>query len=192
VGLLTFDEQLGQYIAPRYRPGHMRRLMVLLEQAVGGRGTNIAGPLEQVAKTFRKRGLVVVVSDFLAPVESLLRNLSYLRSLRHDVILIRLLDPTELSFEFASPAMFVDAETGRDLYIDPAAARAQYLRKFSEHSDQLRRGCRAIGVDWLQVTVDEPLDRVLFQFVSSRMHTRRIANAAGSRRPNVAGGRGAR
>ena len=70
VGLLTFDEEITDYLPPRHRPGHLRRLMGVLERETGGRSTNLARPLEQIAESVRKRGLVVLISDLLAPVET--------------------------------------------------------------------------------------------------------------------------
>ena len=61
----VFDQQIVDYVPARYRPGHLHRLMVSLERAVGGTSTDLAVPLEQVALTVRKRGMVVLISDLL-------------------------------------------------------------------------------------------------------------------------------
>ncbi len=113
--------------------------------------------------------MIVLISDFLAPVEMLQRNLAYLRSQRHEVILIRVLDPTELSFAFRDSAMFVDVESGRDLYIDPVVAKSAYLKRFEEHATALKEVCRELGAEFHQVAIDQPLDHVLFEFVSAQM-----------------------
>src|SRR5262249_26471103 len=80
VGLLTFDEGISEYLPPRHRPGHLRRIMVALEREMGGLSTDLTKPLEQIAGSVRKRGLVVLISDLLAPVEDLQNKLGYLRS----------------------------------------------------------------------------------------------------------------
>ena len=108
MGLVTFDEQIADYVPARYRPGHLHRLMVCLERAVAGTSTNLATPLEQVATTVRKRGLVVLISDLLASVDLLRTQLGYLRSQGHEVVLIRVLDPAELAFSFDKAVTFVD------------------------------------------------------------------------------------
>ena len=51
-----------------------------------------------------------------------------LRRRGHDVIVLRVLDPAEVDFGFDVPAMFRDAESGRELYSDPGAARAERRR----------------------------------------------------------------
>jgi uncharacterized protein (DUF58 family) len=169
VGLLTFEDRITEYLPPRYRPGQLRRLLALLERAPEGRATNLAEPLEQIAATVRKRGLIILLSDLLAPTDALRTRLGYLRSRGHDVVVLRVLDPAEVNFEFAVPAMFHDVESGRELYIDPAAARAEYLRRFQAHAAQIERSCVDLGVEYEMITTDRPLELVLFDLLKLRM-----------------------
>ncbi len=168
VGLLTFDEDIGDFLPPRYRPGQLRRLMLSLERSTAGSRTDLAPPLERIARTANKRGLIVLVSDLLAPVDDLRRNLGFLRSQGHDVIVMRILDPAELSFEFNEPKIFEDMETGRDLFVDPPAIRNSYLNRFAEHAAALKEVCQQLGVDLSTLSTDMPLDRVLFEFFTAR------------------------
>ncbi len=184
VGLLTFDETLTEFLPARYRPGHLHRLMLGLERSVGGKSTNLETPLERIAAAVSKRGLIILISDLLAPVETLEKNLGYLRSRGHEVLLIRVLDPAELTFSFADPSMFRDVETGRQLYIDPETARENYLEKFHGHLRIIKRTCNNLGIEFSQVSTDQPLEMVLFDFLSARMRrgpgstTRRNSNPA--------------
>jgi uncharacterized protein (DUF58 family) len=169
VGLATFEDRITGYLPPRYRPGHLRRLMAALEREPEGRATDLAGPLEEVAATVRKRGLIVLISDLLAPADPLKTRLGYLRSRGHDVVVLRVLDPAEVKFGFDTPAMFLDVESGRELYVDPALARADYLRRFAAHAAEVERACVDLGVEYSAVTTDRPLELVLFDFLRARM-----------------------
>src|SRR5256884_850839 len=71
VGLLTFDEQIREYLPARHRTGHLRHLMLALEQPTVGRATDLASPLKRIVEVVRKRGLIILISDFLAPIERL-------------------------------------------------------------------------------------------------------------------------
>ena len=170
VGLVTFDETIGEFVPARYRPGHLRRLMVSLERAVAGKSTDLSAPLEQIATTVRKRGLVVLLSDLLADTETLRARLGFLRSQGHEVVLLRVLDPAELEFDFDKPAMFIDMESGRDLYVDPAGARANYQRNFAQHAEKIERACRELGIDHYRLSTAQPLELALFDFLQSRLH----------------------
>lgn len=189
-GLITFDQSIRDYLPARFRTGHMHRLMMCLEQALAGTVTDLGLPLEQIARTARKRGLVILVSDLLAPVDSLEIKLGYLRSQGHDVVIIRTLDPVELTFRFSDEALFHDLESGRELYVDPESVRAGYLQKFGEHRSELQRICHSHGIDYFELTTDQPLDLALFDLLNSRLRRgRRIARRPSSTRSSNSGGR---
>ncbi len=191
VGLVTFDEQIAEHIPARFRPGHLHRLLLALEHALSGTATDLGPPIEQIARTVTKRGLIVLVSDLLASLDTLQTNLGYLRSRGHEVVLMRLLDPAEVDFTFQAPAIFQDLESGRDLYIDPHSARAEYLRRFGQHAEEVQRACGNLGIDHFQFTTDRPLELALFDFVAARMRRgRKTARQARSRLgPSRQGGR---
>jgi uncharacterized protein (DUF58 family) len=183
VGVLTFDEQISEILPPRYRPGHLRRIMAALQRETAGRSTNLARPLEQVAESVRKRGLVVLISDLLAPVEDLRGKLGYLRSRGHEVLVLRVLDPAEVDFTFSTPGMFHDVESGRELYIDPSTARPEYQQRFTAHATQLRDACVGLGIDLATMTTDRPLEMALFDLLQARLRRgRRTAHRRRNRR----------
>ncbi|WP_165219401.1 DUF58 domain-containing protein [Aquisphaera insulae] len=186
VGLVTFEDRITDYLPPRHRPGHFRRLLGMLDREPKGRATDLATPLEEIAATVRKRGLIVLISDLLAPAEALRTKLGYLRSRGHEVILLRILDPAEVAFGFDTPAMFQDVETDRELYVDPASARAGYLRRFREHADAIRRACTDLGVEFQPISTDAPLELMLFDLLKARFRR----SASPNRRPSAAASRG--
>src|SRR5437868_7611485 len=169
VGLITFDAGIKDYLPARFRPGHLHRLMMSLEHAPAGTATDLAAPLEQVAKTAHKRGLVVLLSDLLAPLETVETHLGYLRSRGHEVVVMRVLDPAEVEFPFQEAALFQDVESGRELYIDPQSARERYRQRFAEHAAGLARACNKLGIDLMDLVTDRPLELALFDFLSTRL-----------------------
>lgn len=181
VGLVTFDQKIADYLPARYRPGHLHRLMVCLERAVAGTSTDLAAPLEQIAATVRKRGMVVLISDLLAPTETLRTHLGFLRSQGHEVVLMRVLDPAELEFDFKQATTFFDLESGRDLYVDPASARQQYREKFSRHAEEVDRTCRELGIGLHVLATSHPLELALFDFLQGRLHGGRQVARSGNR-----------
>jgi uncharacterized protein (DUF58 family) len=182
VGLITFTDEVADYIPARYRPGHLQRIMVCLERATAGKSTNLVTPLEQVAATVRKRGMLVLISDLLTDPTVLKTHLQYLRSQGHEIVLLRVLDPAEINFTFDGPATFVDAESGRDLFIDPAAARKGYRDNFTRHADEIDRTCRELGIDLHPLVTSQPLDLALYGLLQARLHGgRQVARATGQR-----------
>ena len=189
VGLVTFDDKVQESLPARFRPGHLHRLLVSLERATSGKSTNLAAPLEQVAKTARKRGMVVLLSDLLAPLESLEKQLGYLRSQGHEVTVLRVLDPAEVDFPFQKATLFHDVESNREIYVDPDLARDQYRRRFATHAESLKTLCRRWEIDLYQLVSNEPLEMALFDLLNSRLRRRRhIARRGGARPAGQYGG----
>ena len=101
VGLLSFDEEVREYLPARNRPGQLRQVMVALERPAAGRGTNLERPLERIASLVRRRGLMVLISDFLAPVAELERRLAALAAGGHEVEIFQIRDPAERALAVA-------------------------------------------------------------------------------------------
>ena len=178
VGLVTFGDQIVDMIPPRYRAGHLRRLMLTLENSTSGKSTDLSAPLKQIAQTVSKRGLVVLISDLLAPVESFIRNLNYLRTRGHEVVILRTLDPTEIEFGFDKASLFRDLETGREIYVDPHSAVAEYRKRFLEHESFIQETCDQIGVDFFKISTDQPLEVALLELLQSRASSGRSVKRA--------------
>jgi uncharacterized protein (DUF58 family) len=173
VGLLTFAEQIRDYLPARHRTGHLRHLMLALEKPASGQATHLGPPFKHLLEIVRKRSLVVVLSDFLAPLDRLAADLTSLAACGHEVVVFQLLDPAELSFEFETPTMFQDLESGRTLFIDPSAARKEYRRKLQQHCANLRGACEHLGIAFHLLATNRPLELVLFDFLRARDQRRR-------------------
>lgn len=183
VGLLTFDEVVREYLPARHRLSHLRMLMHALEKPTGGKATNLVAPLERMTALVRKRGMVAFISDFLAPLDRVEKNLLTLTAMGHEVSIFQVLDPAEMNLGLEQAAMFQDIESERTLYIDPAAARDAYMKKFSAHRDALQAICRKLGVGYHLLSTAQPLEITLFEFLQDRMRR------AKQFRPNRGGAR---
>jgi len=180
VGLLTFDEQIRAFLPARHRPGHLRHLMLKLEEPPAGAATDLDAPLQHIVEIVKKRALMILISDLLAPTETLEKKLSALVACGHDVMLFHILDPSELTFGFGKALMFHDVETGKRLFIDPATARKDYLKKLNAHNATVRSTCQRLGIAYRRFGTERPLELALFDFLRERMQSgtlvkRRIA-----------------
>lgn len=168
VGVTTFGEALQEHLPPRNRPGHLRRLMLELEKPAPAGGTVLDLSVRQLADLLRKRGMICLVSDLLAPVETLERQLALLGAMGHDLVIFHVMDRAEIGFNFDHAAHFRDAETGAERFVDPAVARATYLDNLQAHRDFIRRACERQGIEYHWAPTDTPLEQVLFEFLSKR------------------------
>ena len=172
VGLATFATEIEDFIPPRYRSGHLRRLLVSLEKTSEGSATHLAKPLVQIAERLNKRGMLVLISDLLAPLETLELSLGSLTVRGQDVIVFHILDPEELHFQFGGPELFVDLETNRRLYVDPSAVRREYLSRIGEHLKAIEGICSRLGLVYHRLCTDTPLEMALPEVIRVRMQAR--------------------
>jgi uncharacterized protein (DUF58 family) len=174
VGLVSFDEHVRDYLPPRHRQGHLRRLMLALDHRAEGRETNLREPLLRVAELARKRGLIVLLSDLLTPLDELETNLARLTAAGHEVVLFQALDPNELAFEFQRPVLFQDLESGRDVYVDPDTVRADYQSRLAAHCHEAEIIYQKLGAAFHRIVTDQPVEMALVDFLRGRSRRNKL------------------
>ena len=168
VGLLLFADKVIDYHEARFRPGHLGRLLGALECSAMGGETDFKKPISQIASTVNHRGLVVLISDMLADVDALRDDFGYLKSRGHDILVLRVLDPTEIDLSFTDADTLVDLESGREIYVDPKIARKSYLEKFDSHQASIQKLCDEVGAIFTQMVTTQPLETALFDLIRSQ------------------------
>jgi uncharacterized protein (DUF58 family) len=78
-GLLTFDDEIRNYIRPSTRQGQLHRLLAGLEQAEARARTDFEKPMRYAQEFLKRRGMVLIVSDFWDSPESIIRTIQPLR-----------------------------------------------------------------------------------------------------------------
>ncbi|WLD12124.1 DUF58 domain-containing protein [Planctellipticum variicoloris] len=182
VGLATFSADLEEFIPTRYRAGHLRRILVTLEKSPQGASTLLAKPLEQLAERLVRRGMLVLISDLLAPLETLEVSLGSLAARGQEVLVLQVVDPAEETLELGGPELFEDLETGRQLYVDPAAARSSYLARWKAHQAAIEGICSRLGITRTVLRTNEPLDQSLSSLLRLRLQGRGVSRARAGRR----------
>lgn len=133
----------------------------------GERG-DLAGAIDLVGRMARRRGMAVVVSDFLGEPdwEKPLRGLAS----RHEVVAVEVLDPREVEMPEVGLISVVDPETGRRRLVDTAdrAIRQKYDDLARENRAALASRLKGCGVDHLTLRTDRDWVLDFVTFVSSR------------------------
>ena len=168
VGLLTFDEWIVANVPVSARPGHLRRILVALEQLAAGRRSNVSQALHALAGAMRRRGMVVLISDLLDDPGAVVAGLKHLKFRGSEVVVFQLLDPAELQFPFARATRFQDLETGREVTAVAGEIREGYVREMERMTARYRRELRPAGVEYRQVRTAQPLDAALREYLATR------------------------
>jgi uncharacterized protein (DUF58 family) len=167
-GLIVFDDEVRNYIRPSTRQGQLHRLLAGLEQAEPRARTNFAKPLAHFQEFLRRRGMVVVISDFYEPPETIVKTIEPLRFHGSEVVLFHVLDPKEIRPELRGPAILVDLETEQRLEVIPEYVKGEYRRRMDSHLQQMSERTRAAGLDYHLLVTDRPLDAALSEYLFLR------------------------
>ena len=171
IGLLPFADRPLAALPPR--GGRMQMVQVLAalredtRQAVDG-PTDLTAALKRADALMPRRGLVLIVSDFIAP-EGWQAALGRLAA-RHEVVAVLLADPRDGEIPDLGLVTFEDPETGRQLTIDTGdrRLRERFAHAAVEQGARLRRELTARGVELLELTTAEPIVAALLRFLELR------------------------
>jgi uncharacterized protein (DUF58 family) len=167
-GLVTFDTVVRDQVPPRQGPGHLRVLMQRLEQTRPGGETALAGTFHQLAESIKRRALVIVLSDLLDDPDALVGALKHFRHRKHEVVVMQVLDPAEVTFPFDDVTRIEDMENGREITGDADAFRRQYLEELARFLDRLRAGCQGAQIDYVVARTDQRFDLFLGTYLARR------------------------
>ena len=170
VGLVTHDTRVRNLIPPRASPKHLLNLLRTLE-ATRPTGETALAPLwhELAGHYLKRRGLIIIMSDFFDDVDSLTRALRHFGHRRHEVILFHILSPDEIEFPFSKQTQFRNLEQQADIQrIDARRLRAEYLKQFGLFCEQLRQRAGNMHMDYHLLRTDQPVDRALGLYLSRR------------------------
>lgn len=170
VGLVCLGNAIDEHIPARQGPQHRRLLFEYLANPPGGGGGRLGELLLESAPRFGTRGMILLLSDALDPVEPLGRALKRLRAQHQDVTLIQILDRQELDFPFDRLTEFRHPETGARVVGDPAVLRKKYLTRLSAHLQQVEQVCKRAQADYLRLSNADDLRRLLsLHFIRRQM-----------------------
>jgi uncharacterized protein (DUF58 family) len=174
VGLVTHDTRLRQLIPAKAAVKHLLRIIRVLEHTKPGGETELAPIWHDLAgHQFRRRGMVVILSDCFDDVERLVKALRHFRHKRHEVLLFHILAPEEIEFPFSRLTQFRNLELPADkLLVDPYRLRSEYLKNFEEFRTRLKEKCGHMKIDYHLIRTDEPVERALGIYLTRRQRQR--------------------
>ena len=167
-GLITFDDEIRNFVRPSTRQGQLHRLMAALEQAEARARTDFGKPMRYFQEFLKRRGIVLIVSDFWESPESIVRAIEPLRYRGNEVILFHVLDPEDVRPALNRPSLLVDIETKQELSVTPDYTKKEYREKVDAHLADLRNRTLAAGMGYYLLMTDRPLDAALREYLTLR------------------------
>ena len=167
-GLLTFDDEIRNFIRPSTRQGQLPRLMAGLEQAEPRARTDFGKPMRYFPELLKRRGMVLIVSDFWESPEALIREIEPLRFHGNEVVLFHVLDPEDVKPKMNGPAILVDLEDECGARGYRRIMRRRSMERIEAHLADLRNRAMSAGLGYCLMTTDRPLDGALREYLTLR------------------------
>jgi uncharacterized protein (DUF58 family) len=168
VGLAIFDNELRRYFKPSNSPAQWKTITHELLMVPRLKKTGTGRVLDQLAEKLTHRSLVVLLSDFFDDIDSIEQGLRHLRYRKHEVIAFQVLDPMEVDFPFEDVTLFKGLEEMGELLTEPQSLRKGYLAELSTFTNQLKRICRGMHIDFTRISSGQALDTALSSFLAVR------------------------
>jgi len=168
VGLAVFDNQLKKYLKPSNSPAQWKTITHELTLVPRLAKTGIGHVLDQIAEKLTHRSLIVILSDFFDDMEGLKKGLRHLRYKKHESMVFQVLDPMEIEFPFEDVTLFKGLEQMGDLLTEPRSLREGYLEQLNGFTDELKKMCRGMHIDFTRMNSGESLDVTLSSFLATR------------------------
>lgn len=168
VGLITFCDKVIDYFPPRKGKSNLLKLIRHLIAAESvPRETNLDVALDYLNRVQKRRSVVFLMSDFLAPSA---RHSMTVANKRHDLIAVSVTDPREQTLPDVGFITLEDAETGEIVELDTrqAQVRAMFESSSSQRADALAQTLKKAGVDQLAIQTNEDYQKSFRRFFHMR------------------------
>ncbi|MFH1301866.1 MAG: DUF58 domain-containing protein [Planctomycetota bacterium] len=171
VGLAILNDRVQEDLKTGSTPSHLAKFMEVLQRTKLVGETDIGPAVSQVADQIHRRGVVVVLSDLLTPLDRFYESLGKLQHSGHEVIVAHILHRDEVEMPFKDSVIFKDIEGDEEIFAEPWAFHKAYQAAMEQFIQETRLRCQYCGIDYLPVLTDENLGVVL----SSYLHNRQFA-----------------
>ncbi len=148
-GLVTFAASAQLALPPRVGAVQLAAFDEALSAAVAAEETDLAKAIEAAAEELPRRGMVVLISDLMGDTAGALKAVRALVARRHEVLVVRTLDPDEREFPYEGSCLMEGLEGGAPIFIDAREAAPAYRAAFARQADAYAGSLRRAGLPFV-------------------------------------------
>jgi uncharacterized protein (DUF58 family) len=178
VGLMTKDGEKLAYLPARGGRVHLQALIARLSRLEPRGSWEPARTIARGGELLRRRGVVVVISDFFDAEDDTRREMRRVARRGHDVGMLQVISESELDFPYRGDVEFEDLESGERRLLDAAAASHEYRGSLRRFLDACRTEAQRDGVDYTLMPTGEPPARALRNYLLKRATGRQSGHVA--------------
>lgn len=168
VGLALYSDKINTILPPKSSRAYLNELLRSLAEVKASNSTHTAESLSIVAEKIKRRGLVIIISDFFDDLNSVLTAIKHFRYKKNEVVVFQILDPIEKSFAFGRDAVFRDMETSEEMTTQPYQIQKTYQKAMNEFIDTIRLECLNAGIEYNLLETSVPFDKALLSYFKKR------------------------
>ncbi len=168
VGLTLFDQDIRSHVPPAGTFGHLYKVLNALEQSKPGNPTSISTTLRKTFGLYKRRGLLIIISDMLDDPEEIFKALSLYTHRHFEILIFHVFHKSEYQLPLVANANFVDLETGERMTCNPADLAEAYNAEIKGYIQTLSSMSRARGIDYNFINTDTPYSAVLEKYLLRR------------------------
>lgn len=168
VGLALYSEKINKILPPKASRTYLQEILKHLSSLTAADKTNTASSLGEIAEKIKRRGLVIIISDFFDDIDNVIKSLKTFSYKKNEVIVFQILDPIEKSFSFGKDAIFKDMETLEEITTQPFQIQKAYKEAMEEFTGKIKRECLNANFDYNLIDTSTPFDTALYTYVQKR------------------------
>lgn len=168
--LALFHTKVEDYVPPGSTQRHIFDVVSKLE-AVHKKGagrTKTHSALDLCVPLFKKRGSLIVISDFLTDRDRLFDALAQFQHRRYHILLLHVIDPDELRLPDVALARFIDLETKETVQVAPDEIRKAYRQESARDMKALEDRCIKRGIEYRLLDTAEPWQTAIEAWLGMR------------------------
>ncbi|MGV3616813.1 MAG: DUF58 domain-containing protein [Fimbriimonas sp.] len=167
-GLALCDDAIRLYVPHGGTTMALQRSLVALERIQPGGPTQLATALQALFGIVRRRGLLIVISDFLDDTDALFSALGMFAHKGFSILLFQTLTPDELNLPNTPNALFKDPESSLTIAAEPDSIRKAYQDEMRAFIEDMETRAKARRIHYHLASTSEPYDKALESFLSAR------------------------
>ena len=162
-GLMTFDSKIRTQLAP-VRSMHLIDPHLKALEAIQPAGkSDIESVMHDAAELVSSKSLVIIISDLLEKPEKIMKGISHLHFLGHEVMLMHILDNGEINLKMTGVTELKELESGSKIIINTDEIRDAYSKSVEYYIDSIQSGCAALSIDYSINDTSTPVNEAIYQ-----------------------------
>jgi len=168
VSVTFFDEEIVETVPMTNGEDVIDKIANFYDDRAPKSGSGLGRILDLVAEQAGRRRVLFLISDLFGDPEETFRGLRRLLDAKHEVVLLQIVDPLEVSFDIPGKVKFVNLEGEETLEARGTSVRDSYEEMFKEFLDDVHDRSLRLGIDHIRCDMDTPFGVHLASYLSGR------------------------